>query len=86
MRLIALVCLFALVFASLAAPSHRHEPNSEVNCLICHAAPEASLSIVSASVVEPGFLCAEGDLIASRIRMPMSPAQSFRTPRAPPLV
>jgi hypothetical protein len=85
LRVVALVCLLALVFSSLAAPSHRHYANGEVNCLICHAAPEASLSVLN-SAVEPGLLCLLSETVSAGIRMPMPPPQSFRTPRAPPVV
>lgn len=83
-RLLALVCLAALMAVFTVAPFHKHESNQDGTCLICHATERASVVAIVADAGKP-YIANSNDVV-----VPLSISSTLESPilahiaRAPP--
>lgn len=85
-RILALFCLAALLFASVAASVHQHNRSQDAACLICHVTPRGSVVAICTDAGKP-HVSASDDVTAAGIATTSPDApNSTRTPRAPPLL
>lgn len=85
-RLMALLCLCALLTASLAAPIHKHDSSRQDTCLLCHVTEHRGGVAIANDIGKP--VVASSNPITSSVASPviLEPTESIRIPRAPPFL
>jgi hypothetical protein len=83
-RLLALLCLLAVLAVSIVAPVHDHSSRQEANCLICHAAERATVVHIDTDAGKSYDHRLHGMVAALHVLPIPEPPNSIRSSRAPP--
>jgi len=80
------LCIGALLIACFASAVHKHDPNREGVCLICHVAQRAKVVAIASDAGKP-YIASSGQVAASPkpALIPDAPNPA-RIPRAPPVI
>jgi len=84
-RILTILCLVALLVASVAASVHKHGPSQDATCLICHVTSRASVVSICSDAGKPLSATSHDVTARAAITAIPDPPDRIRIPRAPPV-
>jgi hypothetical protein len=83
-RVMAFLCVLAILIAGMAAQLHKHDAAQDASCLVCHAVEHATIVAIAADAGKAWLSEQESAPMAKVPTLTLPDASAASAPRAPP--